>query len=88
MRALGFAVTGATQLSCNLLDPTRVTPLDVYRRLEPLVEERAHVVRCELVGLLSERALRAVPEQWWERLDLAEDRTVEARAARAGVALS
>jgi glutamate formiminotransferase / 5-formyltetrahydrofolate cyclo-ligase len=79
--ALGFEVTGATQVSCNLLDPAAVTPLDVYRRVEAELPAGAHVVRCELVGLVPERALRAVPEEWWELLDLAEDRAVEARVA-------
>jgi glutamate formiminotransferase len=85
VRALGFEVTGATQVSCNLLDPTVVTPLDVYRQVEARLPAGAHVVRCELVGLVPEAVLRAVPEEWWARLDLAEDRAVEARVRAAGI---
>lgn len=87
VRALGFEVTGATQVSCNLLDPSVVTPLDVYRRVEAELPDGARVVRCELVGLVPEVVLGAVPEGWWARLDLSADRTVEARVAAVGVPL-
>ena len=63
VRALGFEVTGATQVSCNLLDPAR---RHAARRLPPgrgrRCAEGAHVVRCELVGLVPDGVLRAVPE--------------------------
>jgi glutamate formiminotransferase / 5-formyltetrahydrofolate cyclo-ligase len=85
LRALGLEVTGATQVSCNLLEPAAVTPLDAYRRIEAALPEGAHVVRCELVGLVPEDVLRAVPEAWWARLDLDSDRALEPRAAAAGV---
>ncbi len=85
VRALGFEVAGATQVSCNLVDPTVVTPLDAYRRIESLLGEAAHVVRCELVGLVPDQVLRAVPEGWWARLDLDEGRSVEVNAARLGI---
>jgi len=85
VRALGFEVTGATQVSCNLLDPAVVTPLDVYRDVEASLSDGAHVVRCELVGLVPEAVLEAVPEAWWMRLDLSAERGVEACAAHAGL---
>lgn len=85
VRALGLEVTGATQVSCNLLDPTVVTPLDVYRQVERALRPDAHVVRCELVGLVPRAVLDAVPEEWWARLDLGEERSLEARAAAAGL---
>ena len=85
VRALGFAVPGATHVSCNLLDPVAVTPLDVYRRIEVLLEPEAHVVRCELVGLVPDAVLASVPEAWWQRLDLDEERSTERRAASIGV---
>jgi glutamate formiminotransferase len=86
VRALGFEVTGATQVSCNLLEPDLVTPLDVYRAIEAGLPEDAHVVRCELVGLVPEAVLAAVPRDWWARLDLDEDRGVCARVSGAGLA--
>jgi glutamate formiminotransferase len=85
VRALGFQVTGATQVSCNLLEPSTVTPKDVYARIEGCLADEAHVVRCELVGLVPSAVLAAVPEDWWSRLDLSEDRAVEVRAAAAGL---
>ena len=85
VRALGFEVTGATQVSCNLLEPATVTPLEVYRRIVDALPAGAHVVRCELVGLVPAAVLAAVPADAWTRLDLDESRTVEARAALAGV---
>lgn len=85
VRALGFEVEGATQVSCNLLDPVAESPHVVYSRIEALLPSDAHVVRCELVGLVSDRVLDAVPRSWWERLDLSEDRSVERAAARIGV---
>ena len=86
VRALGLQVAGATQVSCNLLDPAEVTPLDVYRLVEAGLPTDAHIVRCELVGLVPGAVLEAVPRTWWERLDLDEDRAVERRAEAAGVA--
>jgi glutamate formiminotransferase len=87
VRALGFEVAGATQVSCNLLEPTRVTPKDVYLLVEQRLADGAHVVRCELVGLVGDDVLDATPESWWERLDLSVDRTVGTSAARIGLAL-
>ena len=85
VRALGFQVHGATQVSCNLVDPLAATPLAVYEKIESELPDGAHIVRCELVGLVPERVLEVVPESWWERLDLAADRSVERAAARIGV---
>lgn len=85
VRALGLEVTGATQVSCNLLAPAEETPLDVYRALEAALPPGAHIVRCELVGLVPTPVLEALPEPWWAQLDLDEDRTVERRAAAAGI---
>jgi glutamate formiminotransferase / 5-formyltetrahydrofolate cyclo-ligase len=84
VRALGLEVTGATQVSCNLLDPAAVTPLDAYRAVEAGLPEGAYVVRCELVGLVPAAVLEAVPAAWWARLDLDEARVVERRGAARG----
>jgi glutamate formiminotransferase len=75
IRALGFHVGDAVQVSCNLVDPRRVGPADVY----DLVAERAEVARAELVGLVPRDVLHAVPAGRWEALDLDEDRTIERR---------
>ena len=42
----------------------------------------APIARAELVGLLPREVLLDVPAARWEALDLAEDRTIEARLKR------
>jgi len=78
IRALGLAVGERVQVSMNLIDPDRVGPAVAYDR----VAARARVDRAELVGLLPRRVLAAVATDRWPELDLAEDRTVEARLDR------
>jgi hypothetical protein len=39
----------------------------------------ADVEHCELVGLVPDRVLQSIPEQRWEELDLAPERTIEYR---------
>jgi len=85
VRALGFEVAGATQVSCNLVDPLIAPPHVVYQRIEAALPPGAHVVRCEVVGLVPDEVLGAVPRSLWERLDLSEERSVERAAARIGV---
>lgn len=85
VRALGFTVHGATQVSCNLVDTARVSPLDVYGIVDARLPRGARIVRCELVGLIGSELLDRIPEAWWARLDLDPARTVEAAAARVGI---
>lgn len=78
VRALGLAVGGEVQVSTNLVEPTVVGPADLHDRVAAL----APVARAELVGLVPDEVLRAVPEDRWPALDLSPDRTIEARLAR------
>lgn len=80
VRALGLAVGDAVQVSTNLVDPHVVGPADVFDR----VAAEAPVARAELVGLVPRPVLAAVPRHRWAELDLADDRTVEARIEAAG----
>ena len=84
VRSLGLAVGPGAQVSLNLTDPTSV-PIDgVYDAVADAAEAQGcRVVRAELVGLCPAAALRAVPRRRWAELDLAEDRTIEARLAGA-----
>lgn len=75
LRALGLDVGGQAQVSMNLLDPVHLGPAQAYDR----VAARASVGRAELVGLVPAEVLAAVPHQRWAELDLASDRTIEAR---------
>lgn len=75
IRALGLRVGDDVQVSMNLVRPAEVGPAAAYDAV------RAHVPlrRAELVGLLPDAVLRAVDPDRWDELDLAEDRTIEAR---------
>jgi glutamate formiminotransferase len=86
VRALGFPVTGGTQVSCNLLAPDRVTPGDVFDRVAGALPAGGAIDRSELVGLAPSSVLAAVPEERWELLDLRRDRTIEAAIVRLGLA--
>ena len=80
VRALGLAVGDRVQVSMNLLDPFAFGPAAAH----DAVSARVPVAGAELVGLVPSAVLRAVPEARWAELDLAADRTVEARLARRG----
>lgn len=88
VRTLGLQVGGATQVSCNLIDPTLATPADVYDDVRTLLVGTERIVRCELVGLAPQRCLEAISEDRWASLDLALSTTIEHRAAQAGRAVS
>jgi glutamate formiminotransferase / 5-formyltetrahydrofolate cyclo-ligase len=75
VRALAFVLGQRVQVSCNLLRPLLVGPEAVFDQ----VAERAGIVRAELVGLVPERVLLATAPARWRQLDLARDRTIEAR---------
>jgi glutamate formiminotransferase / 5-formyltetrahydrofolate cyclo-ligase len=78
VRALGLPVGEQVQVSMNLVDPLHVGPEAAY----DAVAAHAEVSRAELVGLVGDAVLRTAPRARWAELDLAEDRTVEARLAR------
>jgi glutamate formiminotransferase/glutamate formiminotransferase/formiminotetrahydrofolate cyclodeaminase len=80
VRALGLAVGDAVQVSMNLVDPTRVGPADVW----DAVAATTGIARAELVGLVPRAVLERTPPERWAQLDLAPERTIEARLAAAG----
>jgi glutamate formiminotransferase len=81
LRALGLPVGSGVQVSMNLVDPDVLGPADAY----DLVAARAPVRHAELVGLVPAAVLRAVPRWRWSQLDLAADRTIEARLSARGL---
>jgi glutamate formiminotransferase len=81
IRALGFPVGERVQVSMNLVEPFVVGPAEAYDAVASL----APVTGAELVGLVPQRVLDAIPAERWDELDLAADRTVEARLRRLGV---
>jgi glutamate formiminotransferase len=78
LRALGLPVGERVQVSMNLVAPDELGPADAYDAVAAL----APVAGGELVGLVPEAVLRQVPAGRWAELDLAADRTVEARLRR------
>jgi glutamate formiminotransferase / 5-formyltetrahydrofolate cyclo-ligase len=75
VRALGMELAHGVQVSMNLLDPASFGPADAF----DAVATHARVLRAELVGLVPRAVLDAINETRWEQLDLAPDRTIEAR---------
>jgi glutamate formiminotransferase len=78
VRALGLAVGEHVQVSMNLIEPGATGPAEVV----DAIAARARVSHCELVGLVPASVLGTTERDRWEELDLAEDRTIEARLAR------
>jgi hypothetical protein len=71
------------QVSCNLLEPGLIGPAQAYDLVARLAEEhRGAVEGAELVGLLPESVLAAVPAARWSELGLSAGATVEARLGR------
>jgi glutamate formiminotransferase / 5-formyltetrahydrofolate cyclo-ligase len=75
VRALAFALGERVQVSCNLVGPFVVGPAQVFDAVESI----APVADAELVGLVPQAVLAATPKWRWEELDLAVERTIEAR---------
>lgn len=88
VRALGLAVAGRTQVSCNLLRPTSFGPAECYDAVERLAEDQGvRITRAELVGLVPAGLVEATPPERLAQLDLDPARTIEARLAAAGGAV-
>jgi glutamate formiminotransferase len=80
VRALGLEVGDRLQVSMNLIDPAVVGPATAYDAVAAAAGRAgAEVEGAELVGLLPDAVLRAVPPARWEALDLDAARTIEAR---------
>ncbi len=87
VRALGLAVGQRAQVSCNLIDPDRYGPEKLYDAVAALVADAgagARVEGAELVGLVPEAVLAAVPPARWAELGLSADATVESRLQPTG----
>lgn len=80
VRALGLQVGDEVQVSMNLVDPSVQGPAAVWDRVAAV----APIARAELVGLVPRSVLSAIPEERWDELDVADDRTIEARVAGGG----
>jgi glutamate formiminotransferase len=82
VRSLGLRVGEMTQVSCNLIDPGALGPATLYDAVRSLAGEAGtEVARAELVGLAPAAVVDAVAADRWTELDLAPDRSIEARLA-------
>ncbi len=80
VRALGLAVGTRAQVSCNLVDPDRYGPEPLYDAVAVLAAEAGGTVEGgELVGLIPEAVLAAVPPGRRAELGLSAGATVESR---------
>ena len=77
VRALGLAVGERVQVSLNLVEPATVGPAEAWDR----VAARVPLAGAELVGLIPQAVLDRTDPARWPQLDLAPDRTIEARVA-------
>jgi glutamate formiminotransferase len=85
VRALGLAVGDRLQVSMNLIDPRAVGPAAAYDAVvAAALDAGIEATGAELVGLLPEAVLATIPSGRWAELDLAADRTIEARLALRG----
>jgi glutamate formiminotransferase len=66
------------QISCNLIDPLRVTPSMVYDETTDLLSAGA-IDHAELVGLIPDALLRLEEPKRWRQLGLSRDATIESR---------
>ena len=80
VRSLGLPLGSGAQVSCNLIDPSGASITKVYDTVAAGARAQGYpVVRAELVGLVPEATLLAVPRPRWAEMDLGEDRTIEYR---------
>ena len=75
VKALALAVGDRIQVSMNLVDPFQVGPAEAF----DMVNRLGPVAGAELVGLLPEGVLAAIPEKRWTSLGLDLAHTIEHR---------
>jgi glutamate formiminotransferase len=80
VRALALEVGHRAQVSVNLVDPDVYGPELLYDTVAELAElAGGRATGTELVGLIPKAVLERIPADRWPELDLAAERTVEAR---------
>jgi glutamate formiminotransferase len=82
VRALGLEVGDRAQVSCNLIDPAALGPLELYDEVAAkVVDAGGTVLGGELVGLLPTTVLDAIPRRRWNELGLSAESSIEFRLA-------
>lgn len=77
LRALGLQVGDRVQVSMNLINPMELGPMRAF----DAVGELAHTDGAELVGLIPQAVLEAIPTSRWKQLDVSPEQTIEFRLA-------
>lgn len=75
-RTLGLRVGNRVQVSANLIDPLNHGIFEFFSK----VEELAAVDHGELVGLAPLDVIRNTPEEYWEKLDVTPQKSIEIRS--------
>jgi hypothetical protein len=82
VRALALAVGARAQVSCNLIEPAVFGPAQLYDVVAARAADGGGAVEgAELVGLVPEAVLAAVPRARWPEVGLSDEATVESRLA-------
>jgi glutamate formiminotransferase len=80
IRTLALRVRNHWQISMNLIDPSRIGPNIATDRVHHFAnQQKVEIDRCELVGLISQNALKKISPQRWNELDLSAEQTIEFR---------
>lgn len=76
-RTLGLRVGNRVQVSANLVDPLNHGIFEFFSQVEAL----AAVDHGELVGLAPLNVIHNTPQQYWEKLDLSPQKSIEIRSS-------
>jgi len=80
IRTLALQIGNHWQISMNLVDPERIGPDIATDRVHHFAQQHnTEIDHCELVGLISQYALKKISQQRWVELDLSAERTIEFR---------
>lgn len=79
VRSLALTVGDQVQVSCNLIDVTKVRPSEVYDRVRGSLAAGEGISRAEVVGLVPASLLSSEDPSRWEQLGLDPGLTIEAR---------
>lgn len=84
VRSLGLIMASGAQVSFNVTDPGAVSLALLHDAVANGAGQRGcSLVGAELVGLVPQTSLDRVPRHRWAELDLAPEKTIEARMAAA-----
>ncbi len=81
IRTLGFSLASGAQISCNLVQPEAVGPVEAYERVAAALPSGGRISRAELVGLVPQSVLDRIPSGRLAQLGLEGAVSLQARLA-------